>query len=165
MNKLDRSGRRHWCIRRSRRQSWRLGISLSQSAPHHDIRNFIGVSRNDLAKAVGKLASDAMVMGSSGMAMGNMEMPAPDNTLPMMTGNGQFGPIEMGGMFTAMKIRKAMARDDYSDPGPYKFPQGTVAYEVNSPSQEAARREQPATAKPRAMERGDKPMQMKTTKM
>ena len=118
----------------------------TMNAMGHHIRNFIGVSRNDLAKAVGKLAPDAMVMGSSGMAMGNMEMPAPDNTLPMMTGNGQFGPIEMGGMFTVMKIRKAMARDDCSDPGPYKFPQGTVAYEVNSPSQEAARREQPATA-------------------
>ena len=48
-----------------------------------------------------------------------MEMPAPDNTLPMMTGFGQFGPIEMGGMFTVMKIREGLARDDYSDPGPY----------------------------------------------
>jgi hypothetical protein len=58
-----------------------------------------------------------MVMGSTGMAMGEMEMPAPDNTLPMMTGSGQFGPIEMGGMFTVMKIREGMARDDYKDPG------------------------------------------------
>ena len=63
-----------------------------------------------------------MVMGSTGMAMGNMEMPAPDNTLPMMTGTGQFGPIEMGGMFTVMKIREDLARDDYRDPGPYQYP-------------------------------------------
>ena len=42
-----------------------------------------------------------MVMGERGMAdMGEMEMPLPDNTLPMMTGTGPFGPIEMGGMFT-----------------------------------------------------------------
>ena len=34
-------------------------------------------------------------MGSSGMGeMGAMEMPMPDNTLPMMTGVGQFRPIE-----------------------------------------------------------------------
>ncbi|MFX7934561.1 hypothetical protein ABTK33_20960, partial [Acinetobacter baumannii] len=72
------------------------------------MRNLIGVSKKDLAKAVGKLAPDAMVMGSTGMAMGEMEMPAPDNTLPMMTGTGQFGPIEMGGMFTVMKIREGM---------------------------------------------------------
>jgi len=78
-------------------------------------------------------------MGSTGMAMGNMEMPAPDNTLPMMTGTGQFGPIEMGGMFTVMKIREDLARDDYRDPGPYKFPQGTVAYEVTPPAAEPAR--------------------------
>ena len=75
-----------------------------------------------------------MVMGETGMAMGEMEMPAPDNTLPMMTGTGQFGPIEMGGMFTVMKIREGLGRDDYSDPGPYKFPEGTVAHEVASVS-------------------------------
>ena len=101
----------------------------------------IGVSKKDLAKAVGKLAPDAMVMGSTGMAMGEMEMPAPDNTLPMMTGSGQFGPIEMGGMFTVMKIREGMGRDDYSDPGPYKNPQGTVAYEIDAPSAEPARQD------------------------
>jgi hypothetical protein len=39
----------------------------------------------------------------------------------------------MGGMFTVMKIREDLARDDYRDPGPYKFPQGTVAYEVAAP--------------------------------
>ncbi len=61
------------------------------------------------------------------MAMGNMEMPAPDNTLPMMTGSGPFGPIEMGGMFTVMKVREGLARDDYRDPGPYQHPPGTVA--------------------------------------
>jgi hypothetical protein len=31
----------------------------------------------------------------------------------MMTGSGQFGPIEMGGMFTVMKIREGLARDDW----------------------------------------------------
>jgi hypothetical protein len=115
----------------------------TMNAMGHDMRNMIGVSRKDLAKAVGKLAPDAMVMGQSGMAMGNMEMPAPDNTLPMMSGAGQFGPIEMGGMFTVMKIREDLARDDYRDPGPYQFPQGTVAYEVASPAAEPAR--QPAS--------------------
>jgi hypothetical protein len=62
--------------------------------------------------------------------MGAMEMPLPENTLPMMTGFGQFGPIEMGGMFTIMKIREGLAPNDYSDPGPYKNPPGTVAYKV-----------------------------------
>jgi hypothetical protein len=118
----------------------------------------IGVSRADLAKAVGKLAPDAMVMGSTGMAMGNMEMPAPDNTLPMMTGTGQFGPIEMGGMFTVMKIREGLARDDYRDPGDYHFPQGSVAYEVETPAAAPARQETPTMAAPPAKSNGTKPM-------
>jgi hypothetical protein len=71
-----------------------------------------------------------MVMGERGMAdMGEMEMPLPDNTLPMMTGRGPFGPLEMGGMFTVFKVRDGLARDDYRDPGPFKHPEGTVAYE------------------------------------
>jgi len=71
-----------------------------------------------------------MPMGSAGMAeMGAMEMPMPDNTLPMMTGFGQFGPVEMGGMFTVVKAREGLAPNDYRDPGPYKNPEGTVAYE------------------------------------
>ncbi|MDO9468399.1 MAG: copper oxidase, partial [Thiobacillus sp.] len=54
----------------------------------------------------------------------------PDNTLPMMMGQGQFGPLEMGGMFTVMKVRREQKRGDYSDPGWYKHPAGTVAYEL-----------------------------------
>ena len=42
-----------------------------------------------------RLVPDYMVMGERGMAdMGAMEMPLPDNTLPMMTGTGPFGAME-----------------------------------------------------------------------
>jgi hypothetical protein len=76
------------------------------------------------------LVPDSMVMGERGMAdMGEMEMPLPDNTLPMMTGTGPFGAIEMGGMFTTVKVRQGLARNDYKDPGWYKHPAGTIAYE------------------------------------
>jgi hypothetical protein len=47
----------------------------------------------------------------------------------MMTGWGQFGAIEMGGMFSVVKVREGISADDYSDPGWYEHPQGTVAYE------------------------------------
>lgn len=73
---------------------------------------------------------DYMVMGERGMAdMGEMEMPVPDNTAPMMGGDGPFGGIEMGGMFTTVKVRRDQKRGDYTDPGWFKHPQGTVAYE------------------------------------
>jgi hypothetical protein len=79
-------------------------------------------------------------MGERGMAdMGEMEMPLPDNTLPMMTGQGPFGPIEMGGMFTVVKVREGLARDDYKEPGWYKHPAGTVAYEWTGTPQPVAR--------------------------
>src|SRR6266702_5402598 len=133
----------------------------TMNAMGHDMRNMIGVSKKDLAKAVGKLAPDAMVMGSTGGAMGEMEMPAPDNTLPMMTGTGQFGPIEMGGMFTVMKIRENLARNDYRDPGPYRHPPGTVAYEIEAPATEPPRQPPPATSG----SKGTKPTNMKGMKM
>jgi hypothetical protein len=62
--------------------------------------------------------------------MDEMEMPLPDNTLPMMTGFGPFGPLEMGGMFTVVKVREGLAANDFKDPGWYKHPEGTVAYEL-----------------------------------
>jgi hypothetical protein len=79
------------------------------------------------------LMPDYMAMGEAGMAeMGAMEMPLPDNTLPMMTGEGPYGAMEMGGMFTTVKVRKGLARDDYKDPGWYKQPPGTQANRVDS---------------------------------
>ena len=56
-------------------------------------------------------------------------MPLPENTLPMMTGEGPFGGVEMGGMFTVVKVRKDQRAGDYTDPGWYKHPAGTLAYE------------------------------------
>ena len=131
----------------------------AMNAMGHDIRNFIGVQKRDLARQVRKLVPDYMPMGSDGMAMmGEMEMPMPNNTLPMMTGFGQFGPIEMGGMFTVMKIRQGLAANDYKDPGDYQHPKGTVAYEVADASASAPRSagaaEQPNVA-PKAVKPGN----------
>jgi hypothetical protein len=55
-------------------------------------------------------------------------MRLPENTLPTMTGEGPFGPIEMAGMFTVLKIREALAAGDHLDPGWYKHPPGTQAW-------------------------------------
>ena len=60
----------------------------------------------------------------------------------MMTGRGQFGAIEMGGMFTVVKVRDGLARNDYRDPGWYKHPAGTVAYEFTGALPAPARAEQ-----------------------
>jgi manganese oxidase len=103
----------------------------TMNAMGHNVKTFIGVQKRDLVRSIKRLVPDYMAMGSTGMAeMGEMEMPLPDNTLPMMTGFGQFGPLEMGGMFSVVKVREGIAANDYKDPGWYKHPPGTVAYEV-----------------------------------
>jgi FtsP/CotA-like multicopper oxidase with cupredoxin domain len=102
----------------------------TMNAMGHDVPTMIGVDHRGVARQIMNLVPDYMVMGERGMAdMGEMEMPLPDNTLPMMTGAGPFGPIEMGGMFSVVKVREGLARGDYKDPGWYKHPSGTVAYE------------------------------------
>jgi hypothetical protein len=123
------------------------------NAMGHDVKNFIGVQQRDLAKAIGKLVPDYHPMGSDGMAMmGEMEHPMPDNTLPMMTGFGPFGPLEMGGMFTVVKVREGIAANDYKDPGWYQHPQGTVAYEFKGKVVEAPRRNEKNDSKQPAVE-------------
>ena len=107
----------------------------TMNAMGHQVPTMIGVEQQDIVNKITKLVPDYMVMGEKGMAdMGAMEMPLPDNTLPMMTGQGPFGPLEMGGMFTVVKIREGLARNDYRDPGWYKHPAGTVAYRVDDKS-------------------------------
>jgi FtsP/CotA-like multicopper oxidase with cupredoxin domain len=102
----------------------------TMNAMGHGIPNTIGVEQRDLAEQISALVPNYMNMGGEGGAMGDMQMqmPLPQNTLPMMTGTGPHGSIEMGGMFTLVKIRADLARNDYRDPGWYRAPKGSVAY-------------------------------------
>ena len=101
----------------------------TMNAMGHNVPTMIGVDQRGVVDKINKLVPEYMVMGDTGGSMGEMEMPLPDNTLPMMTGQGPFGGVEMGGMFTVVKIREDLARNDYRDPGWYKQPTGTVAFE------------------------------------
>jgi manganese oxidase len=83
-----------------------------------------------VVKKITDLVPDYMAMSERGMHdMTEMEMPLPDNTAPMMTGTGPFGAIGMGGMFSVVKVRRDQKHGDYKDPGWFKHPAGTVAYE------------------------------------
>jgi FtsP/CotA-like multicopper oxidase with cupredoxin domain len=113
----------------------------TMNAMGHNVPTMIGVDHRGVAEKILKLVPDYMVMGERGMAdMGEMEMQIPDNTLPMMTGTGPFGPLEMGGMFTVVKVREGLARNDYTDPGWYKHPAGTVAYAWSGAAPQAERK-------------------------
>ena len=106
----------------------------TMNAMGHDVPTMIGVDHRSVVKKITNLIPDYMVMGERGMAdMGEMTMEIPHNTAPMMTGEGPFGGVEMGGMFSVVKVRKDQKPGDYSNPGWYKHPDGTVAFEVNGP--------------------------------
>ena len=112
----------------------------TMNAMGHDVPNLIGVDHRGVAKKISSLIPDYMVMGERGMAdMTEMDMPIPDNTVPMMTGEGPFGSVEMGGMFSVLKVRRDQKPGDYKDPGWFKHPEGTVAHEYQGPLTEPAR--------------------------
>ena len=92
----------------------------------HRVPIMLGVNTDDLDAKVRQLLPDYMTMGSTGMGeMAQMGMAVPRNSIPMVGGKGPFGPIDMGGMFTVLKVRDGITR--YDDPGWYEHPAGTVA--------------------------------------
>jgi hypothetical protein len=102
----------------------------TMNAMGHDVPTMIGVDHRKVVRDIVDLVPDYMVMGERGMAdMTEMQMPLPENTAPMMTGDGPFGSVEMGGMFTVVKVRQGQKPGDFRNPGWYKHPAGTVAYE------------------------------------
>jgi FtsP/CotA-like multicopper oxidase with cupredoxin domain len=112
----------------------------TMNAMGHDVPTMIGVDHRQVARRITQLIPDYMVMGERGMAdMAEMEMPLPDNTAPMMSGDGPFGSVEMGGMFSVVKVRADQKPGDYSDPGWYAHPPGTIAYEWAGALAEPAR--------------------------
>jgi len=92
----------------------------------HKAPNLIGVRPGKLDKKVSKLLPGYMAMGESGMAgMGEMGMPVPRNSIPMVGMQGKHDYIDMGGLFTIVKVRENLT--SYDDPGWYENPPGTLA--------------------------------------
>jgi len=109
----------------------------TMNAMGHEVPNALGVDQSGVEAEIRKMLPGYMAMGEAGMAehqehtdMGHM--PGPENTLPMMMGKGPFGNLEMGGMFSVIKVRDDLGANDYSDPGWYRHPSGTVAKRISS---------------------------------
>lgn len=108
----------------------------TMNAMGHDIANPIGVEQSDLEQKIRTHLPGYVGMGSGGMAEHQSHVamghhPGPENTLPMMMGKGPFGNLEMGGMFTMIKVRDDIARGDYQDPGWYASPPKSIARKVS----------------------------------
>jgi hypothetical protein len=133
---------------------WALHCHMSHhtmNAMGHDIPNNIGADQAGVAEEIRALLPGYMSMGENGMAehaehsgMGHVK--GPPNTLPMMMGKGPFGNLEMGGMFTLIKVRDGIAPGDYRDPGWYRNPPGTVAKRISADPEFGAPVRAPALA-------------------
>ncbi len=92
----------------------------------HGMPVMVGADAKKIDEKVQKLVPDYMTMGQTGMGeMAEMNMPIPGNSTPMRGGPGPFGYIDMGGMFTVLKVRDDASREDGK--GWYSHPAGTVA--------------------------------------
>jgi hypothetical protein len=95
----------------------------------HDAANLIGADVAGLDQKIGPLVPGYMTMGQTGM--GNMSgMALPKNAISMRGVPGPFGYIDMGGMFTILKIRRRLTAG--VDPGWYEHPSGQVAQEASA---------------------------------
>lgn len=99
----------------------------------HDLPNLLGVDTGTVPEKVNDLVPGTMVMGQTGMGdMAEHQMETPRNSIPMRGGVGPYGAIDMGGMFTIIKVREGLS--GYRDPGWYNPPSGTRAWPVPSMS-------------------------------
>ncbi|MEO8179056.1 MAG: copper oxidase [Deltaproteobacteria bacterium] len=98
----------------------------------HGVPNLVGADSRRIDQKVQALVPGYMTMGQDGMGvMSEMSMPAPPNSLPMRGTPGPYAPIDMGGMFTILKVRENP--DAEAGSGWYQPPPGTLA-DVASPS-------------------------------
>ena len=109
---------------------WAMHCHMTHHAMNqmgHAAPNMVGVDAKSLDRDIGQLVPGYMTMGQTGMA-DMMRMPLPRNSISMMGGKGPFDEIDMGGMFTIVKIREHLT--PASAAGWYVHPKGTVAEEA-----------------------------------
>jgi manganese oxidase len=94
----------------------------------HHAPNLIGADVRGLDAKVGRVVPGYMTMGQNGMGE-MMAMKMPSNSISMLGTDGPHGYIDMGGMFTILKVR---AKIGDTDPGWYENPAGTVAAKASA---------------------------------
>lgn len=96
----------------------------------HGVPPMVGADTRKLDQRMRRVMPGYMTMGTTGMGnMGEMKMPIPPNSLPMRGAPGAFSYIDMGGMFTILKVRD---NPEQADPTAwYTYPEGSVAGPAN----------------------------------
>jgi hypothetical protein len=114
---------------------WAMHCHMTHHAMNqmgHDFPNMTGADASAIDARVGAAGvGDYMTMGHDGMgAMVEMDMPMPENSMPMRSAAGPYGNLGMGGMFTILKVREGIT--SFDDPGWYAQPAGTQARQATA---------------------------------
>jgi hypothetical protein len=103
---------------------WALHCHMTHHAMNqmgHVAANLVGADPNGLDAKLSRVVPGYMTMGHAGMnEMSQMRMPQPANAISMLGGKGPHGVIDMGGMFTIVKVRDRLHPG--ADPGWYVAP-------------------------------------------
>lgn len=111
----------------------------------HDLPNLIGIAKGDIENKIKRYFPNFMgLMNINGMGemfemygssqrMHGGKFGHPLNVSPIGS-PGPFGVIELGGMFTVLKVREGLT--SYTDPGWYQHPAGTVAESIHRSASE-----------------------------
>ncbi|HEY3803446.1 MAG TPA: copper oxidase [Kofleriaceae bacterium] len=107
---------------------WALHCHMTHHAMNqmgHGAANLVGMDASGLDDKMTRVVPGYMTMGTEGMSdMAGMAQPV--NSVAMMSANGPYGTIDMGGMFTLLKIRDRLDKE----PGWYSAP--TTATEATA---------------------------------
>jgi len=103
---------------------WALHCHMTHHAMNqmgHAAANLVGADPTGLDAKLSRVVPGYMTMGQAGMnEMSQMRMPQPANAISMLGGKGPHGVIDMGGMFTIVKVRDRLHPG--ADPGWYVAP-------------------------------------------
>ena len=106
---------------------WAMHCHMTHHAMNqmgHEAPNLIGVDTDGVDQRIRKLVPGYMAMGQTGMG-DMMMMGRPKNSISMLGGDGPFDAIDMGGMFTILKVRNPLTQA--SAEAWYEHPKGSVA--------------------------------------
>ncbi len=91
----------------------------------HGLPNLVGLDPSEFDEAVATLVDASLPPVPPAPPEDPMAGLIPPNSIPMLGGDGPFGTIAMGGMFTVLKVREGLA--SLADPGWYAGPPDEVA--------------------------------------
>jgi FtsP/CotA-like multicopper oxidase with cupredoxin domain len=106
-----------------------MQMTMGKMSDHSKHINMGGMSDRSKQGNMGE-TSNHPKMNMGGMGDHSEQMATPENSIAMMGRDGPYGTIDMGGMFTVLKVRENLT--SYADPGWYQPPAGTVAQKAST---------------------------------